>query len=138
MSKVTWEPGGRAYSPGLPSPTPGVRRIDRNGYLLTVGMSTNGAEVFDAAGKLERLFAPLSGFLSDLSVAGDDTDKVDPPAPGLAVEARPGRAGRGRGRRAVLPAGAAFFHRRAGRSRPGTALPYPRRSSPARPAHRRR
>src|SRR5262245_14155993 len=39
-----------------------------------------------AAGKLERLFAPLTRFLSDLSLAGGDTDKVDPAAPGLATK----------------------------------------------------
>ena len=42
----------------------------------------------DAAGELEGLFAPLTGFLSDLSLAGDNTNEVNPAASGLAAEGR--------------------------------------------------
>ena len=43
------------------------------------------------SGPLEGLFAPLAGFLSDLSLAGGNADEVDPPAPGLATEDHAGR-----------------------------------------------
>jgi hypothetical protein len=39
-----------------------------------------------ATGELERLFAPLAGFLSDLPVARDNPDEIHSAAPGLATE----------------------------------------------------
>jgi hypothetical protein len=70
------------------------------------------AEVLNAAGELERLSAPLPGFMSGLSVAGEHADEVDPPAPGLAAESRPTPAGlRRRRRRTAVPTGGASVER---------------------------
>ena len=55
-----------------------------------------GAEAANAAGELERLFAPFAGFMSDLSVPGNDADEVDPAASGLAAEGRAARFEPGR------------------------------------------
>jgi hypothetical protein len=47
-------------------------------------MAYSGAT--NAARKLERFFATLSGVLPDLFVAGDDADEILSLAPGVATE----------------------------------------------------
>jgi hypothetical protein len=53
-----------------------------NGDLFT-DLSRRGGP--NAAGELERLFAPLAGFMSDLSLAGGNADEIHPPESSLAA-----------------------------------------------------
>src|SRR5215831_4383483 len=57
-----------------------------------------------AASELEGLLAPLTGVLSDLSLARDNTNEVDPPASRLAADGRARRCHRGRQRGGALAA----------------------------------
>ena len=57
-------------------------RIEGKWRLFTPSSWRGGP---NAAGELERLFAPLAGFMSDLSLAGGNADETHPPESGLAA-----------------------------------------------------
>jgi hypothetical protein len=57
-------------------------------WFVELALSLTARRSLNAESELERLFAPLAGLLSDLSLAGGHTDEINPSASGLAARGR--------------------------------------------------